>query len=789
MKPFRHHDARSVREAATLLKEYEGKAKLNAGGTDLLSVLKGKCGAVYPEAVVNIKSIQGLDYVKKSKRQLRIGALTKLADLAKSPEVKQGYSLLAEAAQSIAGPNLRNTATVGGNLAQDVRCWYYRYPKHIGGPIVCMRKGGKICNALVGDNRYHSIFGAAPAPERRCASHCPAHINIPAYLRQIRKGNIREAARILMQYNPMPAVTGRVCPIFCEPQCNRNEFDDAVAIHSIERGVGDYILDHAGEYFPAPAVESGKKIGIVGSGPAGLTAAFYLRKSGHRVVVYDRMPEPGGMLMYSIPPYRQPKQVVRRFIQALESMGIEFKTGVEIVGKHAVAEIKSDHDAVFLAGGTWKSVKLTLPGEEADGVCYALDYLSRINSGEKVALGNRVIVIGGGSVAIDVARTARRLGAQDVHIVCLETRDLASKDRMPALDPEIREAEEEEIVIHPSLGLREIEVKGGKAVGVQTIRCTSVYEPDGKFNPQYDPAGQAENLFGDSIVIAIGQEADASLPEPGLTVSASNPDTGMKGIFAGGDMAAGPSTVIQAVESAQNAVREIEAFLAGTSKAAESAGRLPVYHESIFDDVRRVQVPMLPPEERIKGIEKEDVADLSFDEMETEAHRCMSCGCLAVGPSDLAIALVAMGAAIVTTKRTVRAQEFFAATSESSTILLEDEVIKEVRVPKPPEEARQSYLKFTIRKPLDFAVVSVASLITSSDGVCSDARITLGAVGPAPVRAKAAEAALKGKRIDEDSADEAAKLAVSGAEPLDMNIYKVDIARTLIKRSILGISS
>ena len=446
--------------------------------------------------MINIKNVPGLNFIKAGSKRLRIGALTTLADVANFPAIKQDYLLLAEAAHSVASPNLRNMATVGGNLAQDVRCWYYRYPQQIGGPIVCLRKGGRICNALVGDNRYHSIFGAAAAVERRCSGHCPVHIDIPAYLRQIRKGNIAEAAKILMNCNPIPAITGRVCPVFCEPQCNRSEFDDPVAIHCIEREVGDYILDHAADYFIPPENESGKKIAIVGSGPAGLAAAFCLRGLGHDVTVFEKMEEPGGMLLYSIPPFRLPKEVVRKQIQALESMGVKFEVGSRIGSERTIAQIKSESDVVFLACGTWKSLKLAVPGEDAGGVCSALEFLSRINRGERMALGKKVIVIGGGSVAIDVARTARRLGAEEVNLVCLETLDVASKDRMPALDWEIAEALEEGIIIHPSLGISEIIVENGKPAGIKTKKCTSVREPDGKWNPQYDVAFEAPILKG-----------------------------------------------------------------------------------------------------------------------------------------------------------------------------------------------------------------------------------------------------------------------------------------------------
>ena len=787
MKTFKHYNARSLKEAAALLAEYNGKAKVNAGGTDLLGGMTDKSVPDYPDAVVNIKNIPGLDYIKANNRGVKIGALTKLADIVKSPAIRQDYSLLSQAAHSVAGPNLRNMATVGGNLAQDVRCWYYRYPQQIGGPIVCLRKGGKICNALSGDNRYHSIFGGAPATDRRCADQCPAHINIPGYLREVRHNNLPEAARILMKYNPLPAITGRVCPVFCEPQCNRSEYDDPVAIHAVERSVGDYILDHASDFFAPPTIESGRRIAIIGSGPAGLAAAFYLRRAGHQVTVYEKMPEPGGMLLYSIPRFRLPKEVVRNQIQAMKAMGIRFEVGINIGSTHTIAGIKSVSDVVFLAGGTWRSLKLGVPGEDGEGVCYALDYLAEATGPSPIRLRKRVIVIGGGSVAIDAARTARRLGAEEVHLVCLETRDAGSKDRMPALDWEILDAEEEGIIIHPSLGIREIVRKDGKVAGLKTKKCTSVREPDGSFNPQYDESALTEDLPGESVIIAIGQANDGSLAEPGLEINRSTPETGIPGIFAGGDMTEGPSTVIQAVASAKKAAEAIEAFLNAGRLQAKEAYVEPEYTESLYESIPRATIRELPPEERILSIDVEDLQGLGLSQVETEARRCLNCGCIAVGPSDLAIALVALDAGIVTNKRTLTARDFFKANVTSSSVLESGELIKEIRVPKPPKGTRQSYLKFTLRKPIDFAIVSVASLITEKRGICSDARIALGAVGPAPIRALAAEEALKGKAINEDRATEAAGLAFSKAQPLDMNAYKVQVGKTLVKRAILAI--
>jgi CO/xanthine dehydrogenase FAD-binding subunit len=244
--------------------------------------------------------------------------------------------------------------------------------------------------------------------------------------------------------------------------------------------------------------------------------------------------------------------------------------------------------------------------------------------------------------------------------------------------------------------------------------------------------------------------------------------------------------VIQAAASAQKTAGEIALFLGAVEPQSHNADVRPEYPESKFESIPRAKAKEIPAAERIRSIHMEDVAGLSDSEVRTEACRCVSCGCLAVGPSDLAIALVALDARIVTSSRTLPAQSFFASTASSSTVLEPDELIKEVRIPKPPKGAQQRYLKFTLRKPIDFAIVSVASVITAKKGICSDARIALGAVAPAPVRATGAEALIKGKPINEDTAAEAAQTALAAVQPLGMNQYKVDIARALVRRSILG---
>jgi CO/xanthine dehydrogenase FAD-binding subunit len=497
------------------------------------------------------------------------------------------------------------------------------------------------------------------------------------------------------------------------------------------------------------------------------------------------------MLFHSIPPFRLPKDVVRKQVKALEKMGIVFKTGVEVGKDITMAQLTKTFDTIFVAGGTWKALKLGVPGEDGEGVTYALDYLRVINSGKKVDLGARVIVVGGGSVAVDAARTAKRSGAEEVRLVCLECRDLSSKDRMLALDNEILEAEEEGIIIHDSLGVKEIALKDGKVTGLNTVNCLSVREPDGSFNPTLDMTCTALDLRADHVIVAIGQAVDPSLVPQGLSFSPrgtvhvdESGETGQAGIYGGGDMVAGAATVIQAVASARDGVRSMELKL-GTAKARlKEAGA--GFSDTRLREIPRAYLEELPVSMRQNRIDVEDMPGLGSRAIEQEAGRCVNCGCLAVGPSDVAVALVALDARIVTTKKSMAARAFFSASATSSTVLDKDELIKEIRIPKPGAGVRQVYEKFTLRKPIDFAIVSVAAVVTLKDGVCEDARIVLGSVAPEPLRARAAESYLKGRKVDEASAGKAAELALEGVRPLAMNPYKIEIARSLVKKAVMA---
>jgi len=790
MKSFNHVDAKTVKEAVKLLKSNRGRAKLIAGGTDLLSTLKDKILPAYPETIVNIKTIPNLDYISEDGGGLKIGALARLEEIAKSPLVKKKYKLLAEAAEAVATPQIRRMGTIGGNLCQDVRCWYYRYPHSVGGRILCYLKGGKGCYALTRENRYHSIFGGLRDTSPPCSSACPGGVDIPSYLSQIREGDLPQAARTLLNTNPLPSITGRVCPHFCEQECNRGDFDESVSVRDIELLLGDYILDNAGEIVRVPAADSGKSVAIIGSGPAGLSAAYYLRMSGHRVTVFERMEEAGGMLAYVIPAYRLPKDIVRRVVKAIENTGVEFKCKVDVGRDITLDDLKRDFDSVFIANGAWNPVSIGLEGEEATR--FGLEFLTNINLGGKEIPGKKVLVIGGGNAAVDVAISALRLGAEEATMACLE-----SLEEMPALPWEIELAVEQGVKLMPSWGPHRVLKSDGKVRAMELVRCTSVFDDQGCFAPSYDKAVK-ETVAADQIMMAVGYATDFSFIKPGsplkveqglITVNPLTQATGVPGVFAGGSVTHGPATVIEAVASGRRAAAAMDVYLKGKARAEDKDGKTAEpflrFNSDYLKKTSRVEMPKRPVAER--SIAVEDTLGLGLTEIEGEANRCFNCGCISVSSSDMGLVLVALGARVEIAGpggvRTVPIEELFGSLR---TILEADEMVTEIQVPQPPDGARQTFLKFRLRESVDFSIVSVASVINIDGGVCQDARIALGAVAPAPIRATMAEQAIKGKAINAKTAEAASEAAVTGAIPLEMNAYKVEITKTLVKRAILS---
>ena len=777
MRPFNHLNAKSLDEAIAALQK--GDANVLAGGVDLLGTLKDNISPEYPRTVVNLKTIPGLDYIKEEDGMLKIGATTRLADIGRSEVVRKAAPALAEAADATATPNIREMGTLGGNIAQLPRCWYFRKLEN---RFYCDRKGGNTCYAIQGDNRYHSIFGGLKPHASPCTQECPAGTDIPAYMAELRKGNWDAAAQIILKANPLPMFTARICPHPCQDKCNQCEYGDGVNIHAVERSLADYIMEHADVYYAAPAKETGKKVAIIGGGPGGLTAAYYLRKAGHSVTVFERQDKIGGVMRYGVPHYRLPKDIVDFVVDAFTKMGIEFKTGVTVGKDITVEEIDEKFDGVFFGTGAWKQPLLGIGGEEL--ALFGLNFLTEVNTYLQKAIGKNVLVCGGGNVAMDVALTAKRLGADKVTLICLEKRH-----EMPATSEEIERAEAEGVEIYNAWGLGGVITDDkGAVIGFDAKRCTSVRDANGRFNPVYDE-DERWKIDCDYIILATGQAVDISFlgdkfleqlkSARGLiNVDLSTFKTSRKGMYAAGDVATGPNIAIRAINGGRIAAQNMSKEL-GVEIPVQTMTRDFVHCDTDgIDEHKATPQPERPQAER--NLVDEDAFSFTADQFNREIHRCMNCACYAVNPSDTAPALIALGAKVVTTKRTLDAEEFFQVNVLSNTKLDKDEIITEIQIPVKAEKS--TYKRFAFRKSIDFPVVNVAISETAD----KQYRVCLNAVAPVPHRCYEAEKILNGKDITPELAEAAGEAAVIGAEPFEANKYKIQIAKTLVKRTLLG---
>jgi NADPH-dependent glutamate synthase beta subunit-like oxidoreductase/2,4-dienoyl-CoA reductase-like NADH-dependent reductase (Old Yellow Enzyme family) len=484
-----------------------------------------------------------------------------------------------------------------------------------------------------------------------CENTCPGHLDINAYVLMASRGQIEESYRYIKQSIPFPGVIGRVCPHPCEKECNRGKLDDPIGINNIKRYAADYVMEHGltgqyGHIKPQALPENipvtkKEKVAVVGAGPAGLTAAYFLAKKGYAVTVFEAAAEAGGMMTYGVPEHRLPRKVVKWEIDAIKKMGVDIKTNSAVKNPEDLK--KQGYKAVFMAVGSQNSAKLNVPGEDATNVLQALSFLKDVNSGKKVTLGKKVVVVGGGSVAMDVASSALRLGVPDVQVVCLE----CSAEEMPAQDEEIQQAIDEGIKVDMSWGPKQIVKKGGKVSGVELKRCVTCYNKAGQFAPVYDDK-TTKTIEADMVITAIGQRVDLSfLPEAckikttkrgTIETEAGSLACNVAGIYAGGDVSRGQGTMIEAMADGKKAAVAIDCYLRGVDLPPAPPEPIVAdvyepafqFHLREYKKEARTPVQVTPAAARKSNFKEVVTGFADKQTCVTEARRCLTCRCSAV---------------------------------------------------------------------------------------------------------------------------------------------------------------
>ena len=529
------------------------------------------------------------------------------------------------------------------------------YPKHV---LPSEKKWGpEMWDEDYRDKNRINCYDTGTAP---CKTACPAHIAVQGYLKMAAQGRYTDALALIKKNNPLPAVCGHICNRRCEDACTRGTIDEAIAIDEVKKFIAAQDLNAETRYIPkkvVPAVKGyfDEKIAIIGGGPAGLSCAFYLAEKGYKPTIFEKNERAGGMLVYGIPSFKLEKDVVQAEIDVIREMGVDIKTGVEVGKDITLDELRAQgYKAFYIAIGCQGGRKAGVPGEDAQGVATAVELLREAGANESYPIEGDVVVIGGGNVAIDVARTSSRCGAPNVNMFCLE-----SRDTMPASNEEIEEAEEEGVVMNCGWGPKEILSENGKVTGIVLKKCLSVKDADGRFNPKYDEndtitvpckhvflsVGQSIEwgslLVGSKVELGRGNGAVADA----LTYQTAEPD-----IFVGGDVYTGPRFAIDAIAAGKQGAISIHRFVQPHSSLTIGRNR----NDFIELDKNDIKVENYDNSSRqIPGTNQSIDAKKSFrdakltfteEQVKAETARCLGCGASVVDPNKC------IGCGICTTK-------------------------------------------------------------------------------------------------------------------------------------------
>lgn len=470
-----------------------------------------------------------------------------------------------------------------------------------------------------------------------CEDACPAHVKAQEYIDLISKGRYLESLKVIRERCPLPASIGRVCAHPCEEACNRGKIDEPINICGLKRFVADFVNENIEEEIEFIEEKKEKKVAIVGSGPSGLTVAYHLARRGYPVTIFEKESIAGGTLRIGVPNYRLPSEILDYDIDHIKKYGVEIKLNSPIGAKgRTIKNLLTEYSAIYMGVGLPKSRKLNIEGEDLDNIYEAMDFLKKCSLDEEVTVGKKVLVIGGGDVAMDASRSALRKGAEEVHVAMLESDDI-----IPAHSWEVAEAKAEGIIFHTSRGPNRFVGENGKVKGLETLLCSSVFDENGRFNPVLEACTE-EIIESDTVIVAIGQVADLELSSKdikmgrGVIVDKKTFQTTMEGVFAGGEIVTGPGSAIEAIATGNKAALVIDHYLKGQD-ITESSELIPDYDEENIVKIDEMEISERVEKESRNNIElidpdirKKNFEDITVEFKEDialkEANRCLSCG-------------------------------------------------------------------------------------------------------------------------------------------------------------------